>query len=88
MKPFTLYQYADFVATYKVPLEEDFSREKNLSKFMEKLKKWITKLQLIEDQLPKKLHLEELSPFLVEFQNNTIEIPGQYFEVLVFIIIA
>jgi hypothetical protein len=52
-----------------------------MSKFIDTLKKWINKLQLAENRLPKKLHLEEISPYLVEFQNSAVEIPGQYSEV-------
>jgi hypothetical protein len=47
---------------------------------VEKLKMWISKLSIIDmtNTSSNKIYLEDSSPYLVEFQNNATEIPGQY----------
>ena len=79
----TIKKYTDFVTEYKSKLEEEFLKETNMTKFMEKLKTWITKLNLLDsttesNNRTNKIYLEDSSPYLVEFQNNATEIPGQY----------
>ncbi|CAG8494689.1 11619_t:CDS:10, partial [Ambispora leptoticha] len=66
----------------KVAFEEDFIQSKpNLYQYVEKLRKWRDRFEILLDSKPRKQHLEHFSTYLVEFQHQKfceIEIPGQY----------
>ncbi|KAG9303929.1 hypothetical protein G9A89_005839 [Geosiphon pyriformis] len=66
----------------KVAFEEDFIQsEPNLYQYVEKLRKWRDRFEILLDNKPRKQFLEHFSAFLVEFQHQKfedIEIPGQY----------
>ncbi|CAJ0885247.1 10109_t:CDS:10 [Entrophospora sp. SA101] len=62
--------------------EEDFIKRKpNFMQYVENLRRWRDKFEVILDSKPRKLHLEYFSAYLVEFQHQKfeeVEIPGQY----------
>lgn len=75
-------KYPQFLHEYRHKFEVEIVKAKNLHHLIANLKNWINKIQSVVDKFPTKLHLEEICPnnshLLVEFQNNIIEVPGQY----------
>jgi len=70
----------DFIREFKSSLESDLQKEQDMSKLIEKLQFWIGRCKRLCDAFPKLSHLEDTSTLLSEFQNSSIEIPGQYLE--------
>nr|CAG8553245.1 5905_t:CDS:10 [Entrophospora candida] len=66
----------------KTAFEEDFIKRKpNFTQYVENLRRWRDKFEVILDSKPRKQHLEYFSAYLVEFQHQKfeeVEIPGQY----------
>ncbi|CAO3646140.1 unnamed protein product [Cunninghamella echinulata] len=66
----------------KTAFVNDFAKEKlNLEEYVARLRLWRDKFEAMFDARPRKLKLETLSHYLVEFQHqkfDDVEIPGQY----------
>jgi len=64
----------------KSSFDSELLKENNLNNLINKLKNWIQRLTGLVHKLPKKFFLEEVSPFLSDFQNGSIDVPGQYYD--------
>lgn len=56
-------------------------RKPDLATYVETLRKWRDRFEIVLDSKPRKQHLEHFSTYLVEFQHQKfeeVEIPGQY----------
>ncbi|KAI8099099.1 uncharacterized protein BX664DRAFT_310101 [Halteromyces radiatus] len=66
----------------KTAFVNDFAKDKlNLEEYVARLRLWRDKFEAMFDARPRKLKLETLSHYLVEFQHqkfDDVEIPGQY----------
>ncbi|CAI2169805.1 6786_t:CDS:10 [Funneliformis geosporum] len=77
-------RFADnlYQGAIKTAYEEDFIIKKpNLVTYVETLRKWRDRFEIVLDSKPQKQHLEHFSTYLVEFQHQKfeeVEIPGQY----------
>ncbi|CAB4408939.1 unnamed protein product [Rhizophagus irregularis] len=77
-------RFADnlYAGPIKTAFEVDFIiRKPDLATYVETLRKWRDRFEIVLDSKPRKQHLEHFSTYLVEFQHQKfeeVEIPGQY----------
>jgi transformation/transcription domain-associated protein len=67
---------------YKASFDQDFILSKpTLPEVVTRLSQWRDKLEPLVKKVPKSLHLENFSRYLVEFEHqkyDEVEVPGQY----------
>lgn len=71
-----------FPGAIKTAFVNDFITKKpDLTQYVETLRKWRDRFEIVLDSKPRTQHLEHFSPYLVEFQHQKfeeVEVPGQY----------